>query len=306
MTRPGSCFRPQFLVDCFVGVAVGCGGAELRRRPARGRWCRRARATSAPVVPAAAITDADPTFFVDRAPDLTPDLPPAAAAAPRRRHRRPMRPLRPTPRPADARRPAPPPPDTPPPHRRPTAAAAAAAPAAASAPSATAATSATATTADPNAVVVTSCEQIPCQELFVAAVACNGDDQACTVAASAQGDSVPDQLLPRQRRQEVSSTSVSHGQSLHDHHARDPRRRRALLHPRDGGQPLAATSRPMVWKSPAGARLAQRHLDARAPNRLIVSCRGVTLRRRARSAAPASTASPAPATAPRGLPELVS
>jgi hypothetical protein len=33
---------------------------------------------------------------------------------------------------------------------------------------------------DPNAVVVETCEQIPCQELFVAAAMCNGEGQTCT------------------------------------------------------------------------------------------------------------------------------
>jgi hypothetical protein len=35
---------------------------------------------------------------------------------------------------------------------------------------------------DPNAVVVETCEQIPCQDLFVAAALCNGEDQTCTSA----------------------------------------------------------------------------------------------------------------------------
>jgi hypothetical protein len=38
---------------------------------------------------------------------------------------------------------------------------------------------------DPNAVVLETCEQMPCQQLFVAAAECNGAEQMCTSAVPA-------------------------------------------------------------------------------------------------------------------------
>ncbi len=178
MTRSPSSFRPQYLL--IVSAAwLACGGEGNVRLDATAAGGTSGNSGSAGRGGGSgAVTDGPPSFFADRPPDISPDTPPPDAAPkpdaavphdtsppPDAAVPRDTAPPPPTPdgavspdtQPRDTAPPPPPTPDTaPPPPPTPDAA-----------------------PPDPNAIVVSECSEIPCQELFTMAASCATDGQAC-------------------------------------------------------------------------------------------------------------------------------
>ena len=85
---------------------------------------------------------------------------------------------------------------------------------------------------DPNVTVFTACEAFPCQALFLAATACNGDGEVCTSQAFVQGETVRTNYCHANGvKKQSSNLSTDQGYSTSMRVSRPGRR--ALLHARD-------------------------------------------------------------------------
>jgi hypothetical protein len=267
MRRLGSSLRPPnpLIVSLLSWLSLSCGGARGLEPDPEGTGGT--GGAPAPVGGAGgALTDAGNTFFVDRPPDLSPDrapdlapppapdpAPPPDAAPPRDTAPAPDAALLPdpvvppdaapepdaAPLPADTA-PAPPPPDTAPP--------------------------------DPGIVEVTSCDQIPCQELFLAAGGCNGDGQACVTQVVSADPPVRTNYCHVNGVKKLSRTTPT--ELGYQTSMRVNRPDGAHCYTLDMSGTFNGDIETMVWRSPAGAVLLTGSWT-RSIDRLIVSCRGV-------------------------------
>jgi hypothetical protein len=266
MTALVVAFRPQILLLVSL-VSVSCRGDD--GLGAEGPGFGGSGGSGGGGSGGGAPTDAGSTFFADRAPDLTPDtpvvqpMPPDAAlpqdtalprdTAPPPDTAGPVPDAPPADRPPDAAPPPPPPPDSAPPPPPP--------PLPDAAP------------IDPNAIIPSTCEQIPCQDLFIAAASCNSDAQMCQSQVTAMDPVARTNYCHVNGVKKLAATTFSG-----DGYTTVMRVNRA-----DGSHcytlemsgAISSDVETQVWKSPTGAVLIT-GAWTKSIDRRVLSCNGMS------------------------------
>jgi hypothetical protein len=122
---------------------------------------------------------------------------------------------------------------------------------------------------DPGVIVPTSCYQIPCQDLFLAAANCNGDGQMCQSQVVTQGEVVrSNYCLANGVKKQSTSTSSDEGYETIMRVSRPDGSHCYTLELRGSDKVDVET---MVWRSPGGFVLLS-GTWSKSTDRLILSC----------------------------------